>query len=320
MTHIASSNPRVSIGMPLYNAEQYLALTLDSILAQTFSDFELVISDNGSTDRTQDICRAYAARDYRIRYYRGEVNHGAAWNHNRVFELSRGKYFKWASYDDLLAPEFLAKCYEVLEGNPGVVVCCTKVMDIDGSGNCMKIKSSKASTLPEPHQRFRALLFKAHTCEEIYGLMRYEVLRKTPLIAPHTTSDQNLLAELALHGGFYEVPAVLFFHRWHSKSTYVLWPGANDRWLWFDPHAAGRLLCPYWTQLFAFISSIRRASVSWKQRGRCYLHLGSWIKDWRKYFVGEAYWWLRGMLIEWVKAHLPWVRTAYRTLHSKGRA
>src|SRR5688572_10868700 len=99
-------NPRVSIGLPVYNGENYLAEAIDSILAQTFEDFELIISDNASTDRTQEICEAYAAKDGRIRYYRSEVNKGSAWNFNRVFELARGEYFKWAAHDDYIAPEY----------------------------------------------------------------------------------------------------------------------------------------------------------------------------------------------------------------------
>lgn len=86
--------PQVSIGMPVYNGEQFLKDALDSILAQTFDNFELIISDNTSTDNTQEICKAYSAKDQRICYYRNEKNLGAAWNFNRVFELARGEYFK----------------------------------------------------------------------------------------------------------------------------------------------------------------------------------------------------------------------------------
>src|SRR3982751_485615 len=99
--------PKVSIGLPVYNGELHLALALDSILAQTYGDFEIVISDNGSTDGTESICRRYAAADPRIRYERNETNRGAAWNYNHVFELSRGEYFKWMAHDDLIEPNYL---------------------------------------------------------------------------------------------------------------------------------------------------------------------------------------------------------------------
>ena len=95
--------PRVSIGLPVYNGENYMAAAIDSLLAQTFTDFELIISDNASTDATEQICRDYAHRDGRIRYYREEVNRGAAWNFTHTFELARGEYFKWHAHDDLCA-------------------------------------------------------------------------------------------------------------------------------------------------------------------------------------------------------------------------
>ena len=110
-----NNKPRVSIGMPVFNGENYLAEALDSLLTQTFSDFELIISDNASTDKTEEICRAYAVRDQRIRYFRNQENLGASRNYNRVFELSSGEYFKWAAHDDLCAPEFLGRCVDVLD-------------------------------------------------------------------------------------------------------------------------------------------------------------------------------------------------------------
>lgn len=310
MTHIASSNPRVSIGMPLYNAEEYLVPTLDSILAQTFTNFELVISDNGSTDRTEEICRAVAARDPRIRYNREEVNRGAAWNHNRVFELSRGEYFKWASYDDLLLPEFLERCVAVLDQDPFTVLCCTALTDIDDAGIPQKNKNSEASRQREAHGRFRALINRRHSCEEIYGVMRVDTLRKTPLIASYVGSDQNLLAELALRGRFHEVPQVLFLHRWHARSTCQLWPNPADRRVWFDPRLADRIVSPHWRQLGEYLRLLVRVPADWKQRFRCFLHILWWIRDCR----AELYWQARASVIDWVKKNLPWIRTAYRAL------
>src|SRR5579875_956335 len=107
--------PHVSIGVPVYNGERYLAQALDSILAQTFSDYEIIISDNGSTDATPDICRMYAAQDPRIKFHRHDHNRGSAWNYNRVFELSSGTYFGWLSHDDVYDPRFLERCVEVLD-------------------------------------------------------------------------------------------------------------------------------------------------------------------------------------------------------------
>ena len=126
--------PRVSIGMPVYNGAAFLRESLDSLLSQTYEDFELVISDNGSTDGTQNICRAYATEDVRIRYYREEENRGAAWNYNRVFELARGEYFKWAAHDDVHAPTFLERCVEVVDNNPDVLWCFSRHTHVDCYG------------------------------------------------------------------------------------------------------------------------------------------------------------------------------------------
>jgi glycosyltransferase involved in cell wall biosynthesis len=106
---MTSKIPRVSIGLPVFNGEKYLAEALDSILSQTYRDFKLIISDNASTDRTEQICREYAAKDRRIRYYRNEKNIGAPKNFNRVFELSSGKYFRWDAFTHPSAkPNYLA--------------------------------------------------------------------------------------------------------------------------------------------------------------------------------------------------------------------
>src|SRR6185295_20414870 len=99
--------PRVSIGLPVFNGEQLLRQAVDSLLAQTFSDFELVISDNGSTDGTEAICREYAARDSRIRYLREPENRGGSWNFSRLPPLARGEYFRWSCHDDICEPTHL---------------------------------------------------------------------------------------------------------------------------------------------------------------------------------------------------------------------
>ena len=101
--------PKVSIGMPVYNGEKYIREALDSLLAQTFTDFELIISDNASTDGTEAICREYAARDPRIRYVRQSENRGPTANFHFVLDEAVGEYFMWAAYDDLWGNHFLAQ-------------------------------------------------------------------------------------------------------------------------------------------------------------------------------------------------------------------
>jgi len=117
---------RISIGMPAYNCERYIAQSIESLLAQTYGSFELVISDNASTDGTEQICREYATRDKRIRYIRRTENIGGPGNFRYVFAQCTGEFHKWATADDYCHPSFLERCLGVLESNPKTVLCYPK--------------------------------------------------------------------------------------------------------------------------------------------------------------------------------------------------
>src|SRR5262249_26492963 len=155
------------------NADRYVREAIDSILAQN-CDLELVISDNGSTDQTEEICREYAARDPRVRYFRNSENRGAAWNYNNCFKLSSGKYFKWAAYDDKLAPDFCSKCISVLENNPDFVLVYSWASVIDEDGNFLRFDSDKLN-LPDtkPYTRFKKYFaaYQGHNiCNPVFGI------------------------------------------------------------------------------------------------------------------------------------------------------
>src|SRR5246127_102134 len=153
------SIPLVSVGLFVYNGERYIEETLDSILSQTFIDFELIISDNASTDRTGEIALSYAKRDDRIRYYRSEKNMGAGWNVRRVYELATGKYFKQAAADDMLEPDFLRLCVEALENDPSCVVAYTRTKEVDENGTCIENYVAPMRTdYDDPVARFREML------------------------------------------------------------------------------------------------------------------------------------------------------------------
>src|SRR5215813_2219510 len=107
--------PTVSIGLPVFNGEKYLPSAVSTLLEQDFENFELIVSDNASSDRTQDICQVFAARDRRIRYFRNEENIGLGANHNRTFALARARYFKWAAHDDEFPRAMLSRFVETLE-------------------------------------------------------------------------------------------------------------------------------------------------------------------------------------------------------------
>src|ERR1700730_13365189 len=150
----------LSIGLFVYNGERFLEETLHSILNQTFTDFELIISDNASTDRTGAIAEAYAKRDDRIRYYRSEKNMGAGWNVRRVYELATGKYFKQAAVDDLLEPDFLRRCVEMLESDPDCVVAYARTKEVDENGTFIKNYVTPMKTdYSDPVVRFREMFY-----------------------------------------------------------------------------------------------------------------------------------------------------------------
>jgi glycosyltransferase involved in cell wall biosynthesis len=283
-------HPTVSIGLPVYNGEKFLSQALDSILSQTYSDFELIISDNGSTDRTKDISRAYAARDKRIRYARNETNRGAAWNFNNVFELSVGKYFKWAAHDDVCAPEFIERCVEVLSRDPSVVLCHSEIAAIDEAGTIIADHRHNSvggyrylsnTACSEPHARFADLIDLLHPCIDIFGVIRADALRRTTLISPYPGSDRTLLVQLGLLGKFQRVPLLLFFSREHRDRS-IRRMRLVDRMQWFDTAKSNRLVFPHWRCLIGFVTSIQRTQLRFRERALCYVHLFQWFgKYWR---------------------------------------
>ncbi len=250
---MSARRSRVSIGLPVYNRKQFLRETLDSVLAQTFEDFELIISDNASTDGTEEICREYANRDTRVRYSRNHVNLGASRNYNRVFELSSGEYFKWLASDDLCAPTFLERCVEALDCEPMAVLAYPLARSIDERGNVHHSYEGvveDTSWPVEPVDRFRQLVdgfvndSGVSAAPYVFGLIRSDALRQTRLIGNFISSDLNLLAELALIGRFIVVPEHLSFIRSHPGSS--SWPEHMARFElvqeWFDPEVRRRTI------------------------------------------------------------------------------
>jgi glycosyltransferase involved in cell wall biosynthesis len=206
-----TSIPLVSVGLYVYNGQRFIKEALDSILNQTFSNFELIISDNASTDRTAEIAEAYARRDNRIRYYRNEKNRGAGWNWWRVYELAVAKYFKWAAVDDLLEPDFLRRCVGILESDPGCVIAYAQTKEVNEIGAFIKNYAApiKAAS-KDPVSRFREMILTDHNCYQIFGVIRMSALRQLPRHGIYVNGDRVLLARLALLGRFFEVPEPLF--------------------------------------------------------------------------------------------------------------
>jgi glycosyltransferase involved in cell wall biosynthesis len=265
--------PRVGIGLAVYNGEEFLAQAIESILGQTFEDFNLLISDNASTDGTAAIAKRYAATDSRVTYSRNDANIGGARNENLTVELTSGEYFRWAAHDDYLEPELLAKCVTVLDRDPDVVVCYTQVRQVDVELGTDQVISRNNADSPRPGTRFRKVLLSREFLEETYGLMRRGVLEQTELQADYVASDRTLMAELSLYGRFHEVPEPLFVKRLHAKNRYVDW---RTRIAWFRPDATGAVSFPWWAQFADLWRTIRRARVSPAVKAECVLGIVLW--------------------------------------------
>lgn len=272
-----SAPPRVSVGLPVYNGENFLTESLDALLAQTYADFELVISDNASTDATEEICRDYAARDSRIRYIRQPFNIGAAPNHNVVSREARGELMKWASHDDLYAPQLLERCVEALDERRDVVLAHAHMAIVDESGGIVDKYDYRMDTdSPDAPTRFRSLLW-ADGGDDSYGVIRMDVVRRVTPVSSYYNAGRVLVAELALHGRFHQVPELMYFRRDH--------PSRGDRRGSvkaicgnLDPDRRGqsstRLVAEY---LASYIPAIRRAPLSAADRRRCYQYYLEWL-------------------------------------------
>jgi len=299
--------PRLSIGLPIYNGENFAEAAIQSLLGQSYTDFELIIADNGSTDRTEGICRKYADQDRRIRYFRHEKNMGAAFNFNFTFNRASADYFKWASHDDILAPRYLECCLDVLEKKPDVVLCHTLTSIIDDQGNyledytcAMRLGSDKA------HERFRDLTVIRHDCFLVFGLIRRQVLEQTPLIGNYVGSDRVLLGELAIHGKFAEVPEILFSRRRHDDCSVALHE-REERVAWFDPSKAGAITYPNWRILKECSASIGRVPQSVGKALLCHLQIPEQM------WVRRSFLW--SDLVEGLKMSVKSTRTGHRLFY-----
>lgn len=217
----ASSAPTVSVGVPVYNGELYLPSALDTLLAQTYEDFEILISDNASTDGTEEICRAAVARDRRVRYVRNDVNLGVGFNFSRLVGDTTGRYFQWAACDDLVAPTFLERCVAALDGaSERVVLAFPRAEIIDAQGAFVKDHEPQLHLREStPHGRLRHLVRSMIATYELFGLIRRSALERTRLMGDYITADYVLVAELALAGEFQEVPERLFYRRDHPEAS-----------------------------------------------------------------------------------------------------
>ncbi|HMM93443.1 glycosyltransferase family 2 protein [Phycicoccus sp.] len=279
---------RVAVGLPVYNGEPYLEEALTSILAQTHADLEVVISDNASTDRTQEICERFAAQDPRVRYVRQPVNQGAAFNHNYVATAATAPYFRWYAYDDRLDPRCVEACAAVLDAEPDVVLAwpLTTVIDADGA-EVSEYRDDLPFDNRSPVTRLRSLLdgptedTLLHMCYPVYGVVRREVFLATHLLGSNPAADTTLLVELALRGRWRQVPERLFYNRRHAASSAVD-KSPEQIASWFDPSARATFPMPQSRLLVGYLRAVLTTPLSPGDRLRCLGVVAGWLTSHRR--------------------------------------
>lgn len=279
--------PRVSIAVPVFNGERYLRESLDGLLAQTFTDFELVIADNASTDGTEAICREYVARDARVRYHRNERNLGGPGNFRRVFELSRGEYHKWSTADDLWHPTFVERCVAVLDARPDVVLAYPRSNIVDATGAVIRTFDDPLD-LPEDSavERVRRVIQESTLCHAHLGVLRRSAMLRTGLIGSELASDIRFLAEMAMLGKFAVVPEYLFGRRFHEESSSWAREDAERQRRYYAPDRRGMARLGTWRRYLHLVHRAARVPLPLRTRWELLRFLGRRMR------------WQRGILFE----------------------
>jgi len=259
--------PLVSIGMPVFDGERFVGEALESLLAQDYPHFELIVSDNASQDRTEEICREYQRRDRRIRYIRQQENRGSPWNFALVARESRGDYFLWAAHDDLWHPTFLRKCVSALASHPEAVLCCTEIdlTDEHGAPSVHYPNYKNIETLGfRPVDRIHALL-SLPGWFAIYGLMRREILQKISLGLNVFAWDVILLLEILLIGPNAKVPETLFTFR-------VAEPRNAQEYAQIFQNQAASSAMPYAGAAVHLLETVYRSTLSSSEKTQAFAH------------------------------------------------
>lgn len=280
----APPKPRVSIGMPVYNSEKYVGASIDSHLNQTYIDFELIITDNASTDRSEEICRGFASRDPRVKYFRNPQNLGAAGNFRRCFELSTGEYFRWTPSDDLVSPNLLERAVQILDQDHSVFVAYPRTKLIDGEGKLLQDFEERLHLMEDrPSTRWKGVIQNVRLGNLQYGLNRADLFRRTGLLRNYSGGDFPLIAEMSLYGKFYEISDAFFYRRMHEGASTALKSSA-DVMAFYDPTKREKLFLYNWVHLGAHFKSVWRSPVAFLEKVRIYgFQARCFIWGWRTY-------------------------------------
>ena len=278
----------VSLGLPVFNGENFIAPCIESILEQSYSNFELLISDNHSTDATSKICQDYQRRDPRIRYIRQATNLGAARNYNLVRREARGEFFKWVAHDDLLRADCLEESVRRLREQPTAVLCYSAVAVIDSDGVVIHLDRAElvGTGSSSPAQRFAPAVMDEHLCLGVYGVIRNASLAGYGNYTSYDGTDRAIIARWALQGPFVYHPEPLISLRSHP-GRYVRSARANPRDVlpWWDPDLAGKTTSHTRRLLADYVHMVGQADLTAAERRQCYLliaraALRPWMLRW----------------------------------------
>jgi glycosyltransferase involved in cell wall biosynthesis len=270
--------PLISVGLPVFNGENYITEAITSVLGQTCTDLELIVQDNASTDRTAEICRQFQAMDSRVRYYRNPRNLGAAPNYNLAYNLARGRYFKWLAHDDRLRPDYLKMAVSALEERPDAVLCNTVVRYIDADGEFIGLYDSGLgrADIQSPSKRFSSLVLSSHSCVDFFGVIRRDAMKHSLLHGSFHGADRAFLAQLALRGSFVQLAEPMNEMREHDARYTRKQARVTERVAWHDVSLRGRIAFPAWRLYAEYVKAVRGERLPARERLRCYGVLAHW--------------------------------------------
>lgn len=277
------STPTLTIGVPVYNMATYLEAAVESVLAQSFGDLELIISDNASTDGTEAIGRALAARDPRVTYQRNAENVGLSANHNLLVPLARGRLFKWANADDVLRPGYLERCVAAIDADPSVVLAYPRTAFVDGDGAPLDITDTRWHLVSDdPSERLLFAILASHYNNASNGVIRTAALRRTRLLPRYAGGDYRLMAELSVLGKFVEIPELLFVRRIHKGSSV----GNTRNAGWLRTYMSGSrpgMRVPYWRLCRDHAGIVMRAPIPRARKAVLLTYLARTMRrQWRR--------------------------------------
>ena len=280
-----TNKPLVSIGLPVFNGEDFLESSIDTLLSQSYKNIEVIVCDNASTDNTQVIVERYCSKDARVKYYRHEKNLGAALNYNSTFDMSSGRYFKWAAHDDIIHENYIEQCVIAMEQDKSISLVQPLTGQIDGNGVVTgHLYTSHETVIPKTTSNielYRILIQDRGAWVRIFGLIRSSILKNTPLIDNYVGSDLTLLGELGLNGNVRDIDSVLFWRREHAEtSTTGKYKARRKRLNWFDTSKNPSVALPEWRLNTEMFRSVVRQNIPLSNKFSCGMAIlgRMWIK------------------------------------------